>query len=104
VRENGDKIAAPDKQAIESAVEELRKALQGSDAAAVTRAMETLTTAQHKAAEAMYRQAGTPGGDQGPATDAGPASGGGAGAGAGAAGGSPSGDVIDAEVVDEERR
>jgi molecular chaperone DnaK len=102
VRENGDKIAAPDKQAIESAVEELRKALQGSDSAAVTRAMETLTTAQHKAAEAMYRQAGTPGGDQGPAADAGPATGGGAGA--GAAGGSQSGDVIDAEVVDEERR
>ena len=99
VRENGDKIPASDKQAIESAVEELRKALQGSDAAAVTRAMETLTTAQHKAAEAMYRQAGTPGGDSGePGSGAGPTPG------ASAGGGPRPDDVIDAEVVDEERK
>jgi molecular chaperone DnaK len=98
VRENGDKIPAADKQAIESAVEELRKALQGSDAAAVTRAMEVLTTAQHKAAEAMYRQAGPAAGDAsaggGPAADP-----------SGAAdAGSRSNDVIDAEVVDEDKR
>jgi molecular chaperone DnaK len=98
VRENGDKIPAADKQAIESAVEELRKALQGSDAAAVTRAMEVLTTAQHKAAEAMYRQAGPAAGDAsaggGPAADPG-----------GAADAGPrSNDVIDAEVVDEDKR
>ncbi len=98
LRENGDKIPASDKQAIESAVEELRKALQGSDAAAVTRAMEVLTTAQHKAAEAMYRQAGPAAAD--------PAAGGGAGSapegpdGAGAR----TDDVIDAEVVDEDKR
>jgi molecular chaperone DnaK len=95
VRENGDKIPAPDKQAIESAVEEVRKALQGADAAAVSRAMEVLTAAQHKAAEAMYRQAGTPGAD--PGSGAGPAP-------DGAAGGSRTDDVIDAEVVDEERK
>jgi molecular chaperone DnaK len=98
VRENGDKIPAADKQAIESAVEELRKALQGSDAAAVTRAMEVLTTAQHKAAEAMYRQAGPAAGDAsaggGPAADPGGA----------ADAGSRSNDVIDAEVVDEDKR
>src|SRR5215216_3362757 len=75
VRENGDKIPAPDKQAIESAVEELRKALQGSDAAAVTGAMEVLTTAQHKAAEAMYRQAGPAAGDPAAGGAAGPAPG-----------------------------
>jgi molecular chaperone DnaK len=98
VRENGDKIPAADKQAIESAVEELRKALQGTDAPAVTRAMETLTTAQHKAAEAMYRQAGTPGGDAGAAGGAGPTPG-------ASGGGAPRpDDVIDAEVVDEERK
>jgi molecular chaperone DnaK len=98
VRENGDKIPAADKQAIESAVEELRKALQGTDAPAVTRAMETLTTAQHKAAEAMYRQAGTPGGDAGATGGAGPTPG-------ASGGGAPRpDDVIDAEVVDEERK
>ena len=98
VRENGDKIPAADKQAIESAVEELRKALQGSDAAAVTRAMEVLTSAQHKAAEAMYRQAG-------PAADDASAGGGAAADPGGAAGaGSRTNDVIDAEVVDEDKR
>jgi molecular chaperone DnaK len=98
VRENGDKIPAADKQAIESAVEELRKALQGSDAAAVTRAMEVLTTAQHKAAEAMYRQAGPAAGDAAAGGGAGPAPGGAAG------GGARTDDVIDAEVVDEDRK
>jgi molecular chaperone DnaK len=98
VRENGDKIPAADKQAIESAVEELRKALQGSDAAAVTRAMEVLTSAQHKAAEAMYRQAG-------PAAADASAGGGAAADPGGAAGaGSRTNDVIDAEVVDEDKR
>jgi molecular chaperone DnaK len=96
VRENGDKIPAADKQAIESAVEEVRKALQGSDAAAVTRAMETLTAAQHKAAEAMYRQAGQPGGE---------APGGGPGPEPQAGGSGPRHDgVIDAEVVDEDKK
>jgi molecular chaperone DnaK len=60
--------------------------------------METLTTAQHKAAEAMYRQAGTPGGDAGAAGGAGPTPG-------ASGGGAPRpDDVIDAEVVDEERK
>jgi molecular chaperone DnaK len=97
VRENGDKIPAADKQAIERAVEELRTALQGSDAAAVTRAMEVLTTAQHKAAEAMYRQAGPAAADPAAAGAEGPAP--------GAAGvGTRTDDVIDAEVVDEEKK
>jgi molecular chaperone DnaK len=98
IRENGDKIPASDKQAIESAVEELRKALQGSDAAAVTRAMEVLTTAQHKAAEAMYRQAGPAAGDPAAGSEPGPAPGGADGSGA------RTDDVIDAEVVDEDKR
>ena len=100
VRENGEKIPASDKQAIESAVENVRKALQGSDAAAVTRAMEALTAAQHKAAEAMYRQAGTPGGE--PAAGGADAAPGGSAGPAG--GGARPDDVIDAEVVDEDRK
>jgi hypothetical protein len=62
--------------------------------------METLTAAQHKAAEAMYRQAGTPGSD---ASAGGPA-GADTAPGSGAGGGARTGDVIDAEVVDEEKR
>src|ERR671913_42114 len=93
LRDAGEKIPITDKNAIETGVEELRKALQGSDAAAVTRAMEVLTTAQHKAAEAMYRQAGPSAGDPAAGGGAGPAPRGPAGA------GTRTGDVIDAEVV-----
>ena len=98
VRENGDKMPASDKSAIESAIEDVRKALQGSDAAALTRAMDTLTSAQHKAAEAMYRQAGAQGAGPEPGAQAGPGPSAGAGAGAQNDG------VIDAEVVDEDRK
>jgi molecular chaperone DnaK len=98
VRENGDKMPASDKSAIESAIEDVRKALQGSDAAALTRAMDALTSAQHKAAEAMYRQAGAQGAGPEPAAQPGPGPSAGAGAGAQDEG------VIDAEVVDEDRK
>ncbi len=40
---------------VESAMEELKKAIEGNDAAAMNRTMEALMAAQHKAAEAMYR-------------------------------------------------
>jgi molecular chaperone DnaK len=98
VRENGDKMPASDKSGIESAIEDVRKALQGSDAAALTRAMDALTSAQHKAAEAMYRQAGAQGAGPGPGAEAGP------GPSAGADAGAPHDGVIDAEVVDEDRK
>ncbi len=59
-------------------------------------AMERLTAAQHKAAEVLYRQAGAqPGGGQQPG--GGPAEQGGSSRGG-------TGDVIDAEVVDEDKK
>ncbi|MBI1319558.1 MAG: molecular chaperone DnaK [Candidatus Hydrogenedens sp.] len=58
LRENGDKIGAEDKQAIENAIADLKKALEGSDVAAIDAATEKLNTASHKLAEAMYAQAG----------------------------------------------
>jgi molecular chaperone DnaK len=67
----------------------------------MNRAMEQLTQAQHKAAEALYKQtgaAGAPGAAE--AGGAGP----GAGAGPGGGGASAPGDVIDAEVVEDEKR
>jgi molecular chaperone DnaK len=94
VRDNGDKIEAADRQAIETAAAELRKAIDSNDVAGMNRGMETLMTAQHKAAEAMYRQSGAqaPGGESG----AGPQ---------GPPPGSGSGDgVIDAEVVEEDKK
>jgi molecular chaperone DnaK len=100
LKDTGDKLGADDKRAIEAAMEAVKKASEGADTAALEKALEQLTAAQHKAAESLYKQqasaAGAPGGGE-PGEGAGPgasASGGGANAGGG-------GDVIDAEVVDE---
>jgi molecular chaperone DnaK len=95
LHDTGDKLPASDKQAVEGAIEALKKAIQSNDTAAMNRAMEQLTAAQHKAAENLYKQTqGQPG-----------AAPGSPGAGASESGGNQkSGDVIDAEVVDEEKR
>ena len=100
LQEMGDKLAAGDKAAVEGAVAALKSAHEANDTAAMTQAMEQLTQAQHKAAEAIYKQAGpsAPGGagpdGAGPSADA---------AGGGQPGGG-AGDVIDAEVVEDDKR
>src|SRR2546428_8872289 len=96
LKDMGDKIGSADRSAIESAMEAVKKATEGSDPVAIEKALEQLTAAQHKAAEAMYRQQAQPG----PSTSSGHA-GGGTGAAAGGAGSEAKSDVIDAEVVDE---
>ena len=101
LKDTGDKLSAADRQAIETAIEAAKKANEGTDADAIQRALDQLTAAQHKAAESLYRQqapgaaAGSArsGGDDGPS--------GHAGAGGKPGGGEASGDVIDAEVVDD---
>ncbi len=55
LRDAGDKLAASDKAPIESALEELKKAIEKNDVAEMKRGMEALNQAQHKAAEALYR-------------------------------------------------
>ena len=96
VKETGDKLEAGDRQAIESAIEALKKANEGTDSSAVQRALDQLTAAQHKAAETLYRQQAQ--------ASAGPSGQDGGSAGGGQTSGGTSGaksDVIDAEVVDE---
>ena len=97
LKENGDKISGDDKGQVESAVADAKKALEGTDVAAMNSAREKLTAASHKLAEAMYKA-------QQPAAD------GAAGAGP-QAGAPPNGaaqqekkdeGVIDAEYVDVE--
>jgi molecular chaperone DnaK len=100
LRDTGDKIGASDRSAIESAIAELKKAIESNEAAAMNRAMDALTTAQHKAAESLYRQQQQGGGappSEG-ATEAGPSGD------QAAEGQSSAGDVIDAEVVDEDKK
>ena len=82
LKDTGDKLSAADKAEIEAAMADLRKAIDGNDTAGMTSGMEKLMTAQHKAAEALYKaQAGsgaTPGGDAGAAPGGGTGPGGGA--------------------------
>jgi molecular chaperone DnaK len=99
LKDTGEKLGAADRQAIESAMEAVKKASEGTETAAIERALEGLTAAQHKAAESLYKQQAS--GSSGPGAPGGADSaGGGAAGGAGASGGQQ-GDVIDAEVVDE---
>jgi molecular chaperone DnaK len=100
LKDTGDKISSSDKSAIESAMEAVKQASGGTDAAAIQRALDQLTQAQHKAAESLYKQQAA-GGAGGPGAG-GPEPGAGGGASSsGGSGSAPTGDVIDAEVVDE---
>ncbi|HVL65932.1 MAG TPA: molecular chaperone DnaK [Vicinamibacterales bacterium] len=98
IKDAGDKITASDRQPIESAIEDLKKAIEKNDVAEMKRGMEALNAAQHKVAEAMYKAAQA-GGAAGAGASAGEPQAGGAGEGSRA-----SGDVIDAEVVEEEKK
>ena len=97
IQDAGDKLSAEDRAPIESAAADVRKALEAEDDAALKSAMEKLTAVQHKAAEAMYKQAAPP--PPPPGSSAGDAGGPAPG---GAAGGGE-GEVIDAEVVEDKK-
>jgi molecular chaperone DnaK len=90
LKDTGDKLSATDKQGIEYGMDQVKKALENTDPGALQTALDQLTQAQHKAAEALYKQqASAPAGDAG-----GPSAG-------APSGEAPKSDVIDAEVVDE---
>ncbi len=57
LREMGDKIPAAEKSEIEAKLGDLKKALEGGDAEIIDKAAEALTTASHKMAEQIYKQA-----------------------------------------------
>jgi molecular chaperone DnaK len=99
LQEMGPKLPQGDSAAVASAIESLKQAIAANDTTAMNRAMEQLTQAQHKAAEALYKQSGSSGADAGAQGAAGGESERPAGGGAGA-----QGDVIDAEVVEEEKK
>ena len=101
LKDAGEKIPIADKNAIENAMADLKKAIDGNDTAAMSRSMDALMQAQHKASEALYKN------QQEPSAGASGASGapGAEGAGASQSGGAkPEGDVIDAEVVEDEKK
>jgi molecular chaperone DnaK len=57
LKEHGDKISGAERTEVESALADAKKALEGTDAAAMNSARERLTQASHKLAEAMYKSA-----------------------------------------------
>ncbi|MGQ9655640.1 MAG: Hsp70 family protein, partial [Thermodesulfobacteriota bacterium] len=54
LKEYSDKIDASERQQIESAIQRLRQAMEGTDLDAMKRGIDELQTASHKLAEAMY--------------------------------------------------
>jgi molecular chaperone DnaK len=102
LKEHGDKISGDEKGQVESALADAKKALEGTDAAAMNSARDKLTQASHKLAEAMYKASQTPP-EGAPGAGSGPS--------AGAAGNGASGQqqkkdegVIDAEYVDVDEK
>lgn len=98
IADNADKLPEEVKTEVQADVDALKKALEGTDDAAVKTAFEKLQASQSKLGEAIYAQAGSPDGATGAAGTEG------AGAGAGAAGGHKAADedIVDAEIIDED--
>ena len=82
LKEHGAKLDESDRKVVEDALQEAKDALKGPDIEAIRRASEQLMTASQKFAEALYKSAQT---QEGAATS------------------SPDDEVVDAEVVDEDR-
>ncbi len=57
LRDMGDKIDAKTRQDIEAQIEQLKRAMEGSEREAIQREMEQLTTVSHKLAEEAYKKA-----------------------------------------------
>ncbi|HCK84642.1 MAG TPA: molecular chaperone DnaK, partial [Hyphomonadaceae bacterium] len=62
LKDNGDKISAGDKQAIEAAIAALRGALGGDSTADIAAKTQALVQASMKIGEALYGAGAQPGG------------------------------------------
>jgi molecular chaperone DnaK len=94
LKEHGEKISGSEKENVEVALAEAKKALDGSDRAALEAASQRLTQASHKLAEQMYKAA-QPQPSAQPGAEPGATNG---------AAGKKEQDVIDAEYVDVEEK
>jgi molecular chaperone DnaK len=103
IKDAGEKIPISDKNAIENAMAELKKAIDGNDTAGMSRAMDVLMQAQHKASEALYKNQQSDAGAQGAQSGQGAEGAQGAQDAQGAEQKSE-GDVIDAEVVEDDKK
>ena len=99
LKEYGDKVSQEDRLAIDRALNDLRDALKGEDAAKMKAATDAALQASQKLGEAMYKSQQANAGAQ--AQQAGAQAGANAGAQAGAANNGGKDDVVEAEVVDK---
>jgi molecular chaperone DnaK len=97
LKEHRDKISEADAKEVETAVEDVRKAMADGGLETITSATDKLTTASHKLAEAMYKSQSAAGGN-----GAGPQPGAGAETAGAQTGEKPKDNVVDAEFVDVE--
>ena len=104
LQDMGPKLASSDKAAVETAIDQLKSAISANDIAGMNRALEQLTQAQHRAAEALYKNAGAQAGSEGAQGSQGAPGAGSEGSDGSAGSQGSQGDVIDAEVVDEEKK
>ncbi|MFG3706686.1 molecular chaperone DnaK [Micromonospora sp. NPDC047670] len=98
--ESGDKLPAESRDQINEALGELRGALGGQDIEKIKSAHERLAQVSQQAGSLLYNQPGEQPGEAGPGAT-------GAGATGGAQAGGPAGgadDVVDAEIVDEDKK
>lgn len=99
LKEYGDKVSQDERLAIERALNDLRDALKGEDAAKMKSATDAALQASQKLGEAMYKSQQANASAQ--AQQAGAQAGANAGAQAGAANNGGKDDVVEAEVVDK---
>jgi len=100
LKEHGEKISGSERSDVESALADAKKALEGTDAAAMNSARERLTQASHKLAEAMYKTAQPSGAQPGGFPETGPSANGAA----SAQEQKKDEGVIDAEYVDVDKK
>ncbi len=93
VKDNEDKVPAEVKDEVAAAVAELKEKLKTEDSAAIREATEKLSTTSQKLGQALYAQAGEGAAAAGGPSDA-PHD----------AGHAAEDDVVDAEIVDDEKR
>jgi molecular chaperone DnaK len=95
ISENDEKLPADGKEKVKTAISELKKALEGTDIDEVKAKHENLAKVSQELGSAMYAAAS--------AESAAPGAGTGAGAGSASSSASSDDDVVDAEIVDEDK-
>ncbi|MBI4217937.1 MAG: molecular chaperone DnaK [Elusimicrobia bacterium] len=92
LKEHGDKISQDERLKIEQALTDAKEALKGTDLEKIKKTKESLLTASHKLAEQLYQEAQTKAQSSANSPDSGKSE------------DSSKGKVVDAEVVDEDKK